>query len=112
MYVYSSIWNGGSWATCGGGVKSNWTQQPFLALDTDFSVTDSCRVDEAGTTELHQCYTNLYWSWYGNDPYLTLTQTQIEDLRWIKNNYVIYDYCTDLKRFNRTTPPDCARNWP
>ncbi|PTQ26483.1 hypothetical protein MARPO_1415s0001, partial [Marchantia polymorpha] len=111
MYIYSSIWNGESWATCGGGVKTDWSLQPFLASYTNFNVWNACEMRDYTQSSSHACFEKLYSSSYGQAPNLALTQSQIDDLRWIKYNYVIYDYCTDLKRFNWTAPPECARNW-
>ncbi|KAG6545864.1 hypothetical protein Mapa_012518 [Marchantia paleacea] len=116
MYIYSSIWNGESWATRGGRVKTDWSQQPFLASYTSFNVSNACAVksvsNSTGWSSAHNCYRQLYRSPYGRVPNLNLTQTQIEDLRWIQKGFVIYDYCTDLRRFKGVAPPECARNWP
>ncbi|KAG6553384.1 hypothetical protein Mapa_005119 [Marchantia paleacea] len=112
MYVYSSIWNGESWATRGGAEKCDWSQQPFVASYKEFDV-DSCRVDSHGEEheDTHECYKKLYSSWYGQPEFGKLTKKQVDDLKRIQYNYVIYDYCTDAGRFN-STPPECARNWP
>ncbi|OAE28583.1 hypothetical protein AXG93_2175s1670 [Marchantia polymorpha subsp. ruderalis] len=116
MYIYSSIWNGESWATRGGRVKTDWSQQPFLASYTAFNVSNACVVKSVTNStrwsSSHNCYRQLYRSPYGRAPNLNLTQTQIDDLRWIQKGFVIYDYCTDLKRFKGVAPPECARNWP
>ncbi|BBN03329.1 xyloglucan:xyloglucosyl transferase [Marchantia polymorpha subsp. ruderalis] len=109
MYVYSSIWNGEDWATCGGKEKTDWNLQPFAASYKDFEI-DSCTVHE-DHNDIHDCYEKLYSSGYGQPENRKLSQKQIQDLKRIQYNYVIYDYCTDAKRFN-TTPPECARNWP
>ncbi|KAL3699475.1 hypothetical protein R1sor_017497 [Riccia sorocarpa] len=114
LYLVSSLWDGSPWCTQGGRIPIDWTQAPFTAEYTDFQI-DACAIYNApyGTQdELTACSNQVYSSWYGNEPNLALTQTQIDDLRWIKSNYIIYDYCTDLERFNYTTPPECARNWP
>ncbi|KAL2632178.1 hypothetical protein R1flu_016864 [Riccia fluitans] len=118
MYIYTSIWDGSSWATCGGGIPADWSLAPFIASYTDFNVKDACAIYHpevqpyGSPDEINACRSKLYGSWYGNDPNLALTQTQIDELRWIKNDYVIYDYCSDLERFNWVAPPECARNWP
>lgn len=110
MYIYSSIWNGEAWATRGGRDKCDWSKAPFVASYTGFDV-DACTVETGADWEIHQCYTKLFNSWYGDAAHKNLTSQQVDDLRWIKSNYIIYDYCSDTKRFN-TTPPECAVNWP
>lgn len=113
MYIYSSIWNGESWATRGGREKINWAGQPFQPSYTAFNVSDACPVKKtSGYSDLHGCYSKVYRSPYGRRPNLALTQTQINDLRRIKNGFLIYDYCTDLKRFKGVAPRECAKNWP
>ncbi|KAG6553386.1 hypothetical protein Mapa_005121 [Marchantia paleacea] len=112
MYVYSSIWNGELWATRGGAEKTDWSLQPFVASYKDFDV-DSCAVHSHGENQddSHKCYKKLYSSWYGQADAGKLTKKQVDDLKRIQYNYVIYDYCTDAERFE-VTPPECARNWP
>lgn len=112
MYVYSSIWNGELWATRGGADKCDWNQAPFVASYKEFDV-DSCPVHSHGDeyVDSHECYKKLHSSWYGSSEAGKLTKKQVDDLKRIQYNYVIYDYCTDVKRFN-STPPECARNWP
>ncbi|KAG6545862.1 hypothetical protein Mapa_012516 [Marchantia paleacea] len=113
MYIYSSIWNGKSWATEGGRVKTNWTQQPFLASYKDFKVSDACAVKNSSDFAAnHNCYRKLHRRDYGQVSSLRLSPMQIQDLRLIKQRFLIYDYCTDLKRFNGVAPPECGRNWP
>ncbi|KAL2621150.1 hypothetical protein R1flu_001355 [Riccia fluitans] len=113
MYIYSSIWNGDSWATRGGQVKTNWTAQPFVASYSGFGENNACGVkNSSSTTDLHACYTKLYQSSYGQPPNLALSQAQISHLKFVHDKYLIYDYCTDLKRFGGVQPPECGRNWP
>ncbi|BFI31898.1 xyloglucan:xyloglucosyl transferase [Marchantia polymorpha subsp. ruderalis] len=109
MYAIASIWNGEAWATEGGRIKVDWTQAPFIPSYTGWNVSNACKVhNTTGTDDLHACYRKVYQSSYGRAPNLALSQTQIADLRWVKQNYVIYDYCTK----NATATPECARNWP
>lgn len=109
MYAIASIWNGEAWATEGGRIKVDWTQAPFIASYTGWNVSNACEVhNTTGTDDLHACYRKVYQSSYGRAPNLALSQTQIADLRWVKQNYVIYDYCTK----NAAATPECARNWP
>ncbi|OAE33715.1 hypothetical protein AXG93_601s1010 [Marchantia polymorpha subsp. ruderalis] len=81
MYIYSRIWNGESWATCGGGVKTDWSLQPFLASYTNFNVWNACEIRDYTVSSSHACFEKLYSSSYGQAPNLALTQAQIDDLR-------------------------------
>ncbi|KAL3675348.1 hypothetical protein R1sor_025296 [Riccia sorocarpa] len=113
MYIYSTIWNGETWATQGGRVKTNWTAQPFVASYTGLGKNNACGVkDSSSTRDLHACYAMLYQSSYGQPPNLALSQTQISQLKLVHDKYLIYDYCTDLNRFGGVQPPECGRNWP
>ncbi|KAL2613500.1 hypothetical protein R1flu_025192 [Riccia fluitans] len=118
MFIYTSIWDGSTWATCGGTVPADWSLAPFKASYSNFNTKDACAVTTepppyyATPEDVSLCSSQADQSWYGNDPNLALTQTQIDDLRWIKSNYIVYDYCTDLERYNWTVPPECAVNWP
>ncbi|BBN07120.1 xyloglucan:xyloglucosyl transferase [Marchantia polymorpha subsp. ruderalis] len=111
MYIYSSIWNGEKWATRGGADKTDWSQQPFLASYTEFDVENACKVKGENDNEINVCNEQLKTSSYNDAAHQTLTDVQIEDLRRTRDQYIIYDYCTDAKRFN-VTPVECAINWP
>lgn len=78
MSVYSSLWNGDDWATRGGLVKINWAHAPFIASYRNF------QADPTGAPPTF-------------DP---------SKLSWVKQKYMVYDYCTDRKR-NPSTPPEC-----
>ncbi|XP_051151015.1 probable xyloglucan endotransglucosylase/hydrolase protein 25 isoform X2 [Andrographis paniculata] len=87
MKLYSSIWNADQWATQGGRVKTDWTLAPFTASYRNF-YADTCRA-------------GCRWMSEELDP------TAREKLRWVRRNFMIYDYCTDAKRFPRGFPPEC-----
>ncbi|KAG6545863.1 hypothetical protein Mapa_012517 [Marchantia paleacea] len=120
MYIYSSIWNGEEWATCGGTVKPDWTQQPFVASYTNFNVSNACSVQSiSGHDAMNSCYEKLHQSSYGRAPNLALSQKQIDDLRWIRHNYLIYDYCKETVnekiegvKSEFQLASECLRNWP
>ncbi|KAJ7550975.1 hypothetical protein O6H91_07G127800 [Diphasiastrum complanatum] len=103
MRIFSSLWNGDSWATRGGLQKLNWTHAPFIATYQGFSV-DACQWSDSGSLE--SCATSNS-GWWNNAAFQTLDSDSQSKLKWVQQNYMIYDYCTDTKRFT-TTPTDCT----
>ncbi|XP_073159208.1 xyloglucan endotransglucosylase protein 1-like [Henckelia pumila] len=93
MRVYCSLWNADDWATQGGRVKTDWTKAPFVATYRNFNIVSSKPGDSLNN--------NQAW------------QTQALDangrnrLRWVQQNYMIYNYCTDTKRFPQGIPAEC-----
>ncbi|GMP47919.1 hypothetical protein CsSME_00015464 [Camellia sinensis var. sinensis] len=89
MRIIGSIWNADLWATRGGVVKINWTQAPFIAYYRKFhakaclwsSVTSSCNSNTS--------------SWFTQE----LNPKSQERLKWVQNNYMIYNYCTAVNKF-------------
>lgn len=92
MGVFSSIWNGDSWATQGGLVKIDWSHAPFVAAYRNF-----------------QSYEAVASSMEGSDESEPLTPGQKNKLDWVKRNYMIYDYCEDKQRYP-VPPPECFIN--
>ncbi|KAF3341419.1 xyloglucan endotransglycosylase family protein [Carex littledalei] len=103
--VYSSIWNADDWACQGGRVKTNWTQQPFVANYLNF-VDNGCQY--TGTNSILTC--NDPSNWFFNSQYKQLTQPQLNTMNSIRNQYLVYNYCTDTKRFNGNFPPECFKS--
>ena len=97
MSLYGTIWNGDSWATEGGRVKINWMYAPFTASYTDFSF-DAC---SGGATST--CASTRWWN---QGSYMALNANQISQLKWVRENWMIYDYCWDKTRYN-VTPTEC-----
>ncbi|XP_050220176.1 xyloglucan endotransglucosylase protein 7-like [Mercurialis annua] len=94
MRIYSTIWNGDDWATRGGLVKTDWAKAPFTSSFTNFTAkacvwSSSCSPhDKWLKEELHVA--------------------SLQRLKWVQNKYMIYDYCTDTKRFAHGLPPECS----
>ncbi|RDX96165.1 putative xyloglucan endotransglucosylase/hydrolase protein 23 [Mucuna pruriens] len=90
--IYSSIWNADDWATRGGLVKTDWTQAPFTASFRNFRV-NGC-VWSNGVSSCKSSNSS-------DKPWLSeqLDSTNQKMLKWVQKNYMIYDYCTDIKRF-------------
>ncbi|KAM7252742.1 hypothetical protein ACFE04_008251 [Oxalis oulophora] len=100
MRVYSSIWDAEEWATRGGLVKTDWSQAPFTASYMNFNA-DGC-VWSNGKTSCGSGST----TWSGQE----LDSAAQQRLNWVKKNYMIYNYCTDAKRFPQGFPKECSIN--
>lgn len=97
MKVYSSLWDAEDWATQGGRVKTDWSKAPFTAYYRNFNAIDVCNGNSSS-------------------PSTCLKRNQGLDaaarnkLRWVQSKYMIYNYCSDLKRFPHGLPPECKRS--
>ncbi|KAK9132376.1 hypothetical protein Scep_011904 [Stephania cephalantha] len=107
MRIYSSLWNAKDWATRGGLVKTDWTKAPFTAYYRNFNA-NACT--GSSSTSSSSCSSS---SKFGNALTENSWQTQELDamsrrrLRWVQKNYMIYNYCSDFKRFPQGPPPEC-----
>lgn len=81
MKLYSSIWNADEWATRGGLIKIDWAQAPFTASYRGFN---NRPVNPQEVDPINE-----------------------QKLKWVQQNYMIYNYCTDAKRFPQGFPPEC-----
>ncbi|XP_042050889.1 probable xyloglucan endotransglucosylase/hydrolase protein 23 [Salvia splendens] len=98
MWIFSSLWDAEDWATRGGLVKTDWTQAPFTASYRNFN-------ELACTSASGSCSNNSSAnSWFSQ----SLDNTGIERIKWVQKNYMIYNYCTDSKRFPNGFPPECS----
>ncbi|KAA0058297.1 xyloglucan endotransglucosylase/hydrolase protein 22-like isoform X1 [Cucumis melo var. makuwa] len=105
MRIYSSLWNADNWATRGGLVKTDWTQAPFEASYRNFSVESDC----VWSSESSSC-TSVSSSSSTSDQWISQDLNTINQkrLKWVQDNYMIYNYCTDFKRFPQGLPPECT----
>ncbi|OWM73309.1 hypothetical protein CDL15_Pgr001423 [Punica granatum] len=103
MRVYSSLWNADDWATMGGLVKTDWSKAPFIASFRSFNA-NAC-VYSGGRSS---CPGRS--SARGGNAWKTqaLDANGREKLRWVQRNFMIYNYCTDRKRFPRGLPTECT----
>ncbi|KAI4317401.1 hypothetical protein L6164_025270 [Bauhinia variegata] len=94
MRIYSSLWNADDWATRGGLVKTDWSKAPFTAYYRNFKATEFS--------------TNSYSdaNWQSNE----LDAYGRRRLRWVQKYFMIYNYCSDLKRFPQGLPVECRRS--
>ncbi|EYU38970.1 hypothetical protein ABFS82_07G074400 [Erythranthe guttata] len=91
MRIYSSLWNADDWATRGGLVKTDWSKAPFTAYYRNFLV-------QTGGSK----FSNGAWQNQELDAYSR------RRLRWVQKNFMIYNYCTDFKRFPQGFPLECT----
>ncbi|KAJ4709357.1 Xyloglucan endotransglucosylase/hydrolase family protein [Melia azedarach] len=105
MRIYSSFWNADDWATRGGLVKTDWTQAPFTASYRNFKA-EAC-VWKNGVSSCAS--SNSPSATQGSSAWLSqeLDSTSQDRLKWVQNNYMIYNYCTDAKRFPQGFPTEC-----
>ncbi|KAI8551121.1 hypothetical protein RHMOL_Rhmol06G0160600 [Rhododendron molle] len=100
MNVYSSIWCGDSWATQGGSVKTDWAYAPFTASYENLEVY-SCQDSSGSSSSCSGSSSTAPWLTQQLDVGL---QAQLLS---VQNKYMMYDYCTDYKRFPQGCPAEC-----
>ncbi|XP_015081688.1 probable xyloglucan endotransglucosylase/hydrolase protein 25 [Solanum pennellii] len=93
MKLYSSLWNADEWATRGGLIKTDWAQAPFTASYRNFNA-NICN-NNNNNNSCKYLVENL-------DP------VNEEKLRRVQQKYMIYNYCTDNKRFPQGFPLECS----
>ncbi|XP_059459610.1 probable xyloglucan endotransglucosylase/hydrolase protein 23 [Corylus avellana] len=101
MRIYSSLWNADDWATRGGLVKTDWSQAPFTASYRNFKA-DAC-IWSSGASSCTSSSSTTSNSWLSQE----LDTANQDRLKWVQKNYMIYNYCTDAKRFPQGLPPEC-----
>ncbi|KAK4337546.1 hypothetical protein RND71_042033 [Anisodus tanguticus] len=104
MRIYSSLWNADDWATRGGLVKTDWSQAPFSASYRNFNA-NACIPNSPSSCNSNSA-TSTSSSWLNEE----LDNTSQERLKWVQKNYMVYNYCTDSKRFPQGFPADCVQN--
>lgn len=102
MRIHSSLWNADDWATRGGLVKTDWTQAPFTASYRNFRA-DACVVSSGKSSCGGSASSGGNQAWLSEE----LDNTKQERLEWVQKNYMIYNYCSDSKRFPQGFPPEC-----
>ncbi|XP_022753378.1 xyloglucan endotransglucosylase/hydrolase protein 22-like [Durio zibethinus] len=101
MRIYSSLWNADDWATRGGLVKTDWSKAPFTASYRNFKA-DAC-VWSSGKSSCSSSSQSRP-AWLSQE----LDTTSQQRLQWVQKNYMIYNYCTDTKRFPQGLPKECT----
>lgn len=98
MRIHSSLWNADDWATRGGLVKTDWSQAPFTASYRNFNA-EAC----VATTGTASSCGDGSAAWLSE----VLDSSKQDSLKWVQENYMIYNYCSDSKRFPQGFPPEC-----
>ncbi|XP_009621801.1 putative xyloglucan endotransglucosylase/hydrolase protein 26 [Nicotiana tabacum] len=106
MGVYSSLWNADNWATRGGLDKIDWTNAPFIAKYRNFAPR-AC--PWYGPGSISHCAAPTPNNWYTSPEYSQLSYAKQGQMNWVRNNYMIYDYCKDTTRFNGQIPGECFK---
>ncbi|XP_038699248.1 probable xyloglucan endotransglucosylase/hydrolase protein 23 [Tripterygium wilfordii] len=101
MRIHSSLWNADDWATRGGLVKTDWSKAPFTASYRNFKA-DACVWSNGKSS----CNSGSNSGWLSEE----LDDSKQGGLKWVQQNYMIYNYCTDTKRFPQGIPAECAAN--
>ncbi|KAK9136915.1 hypothetical protein Sjap_007509 [Stephania japonica] len=105
MKLYSSLWNADDWATSGGKEKTDWSKAPFTASYSSFHI-DGC--DAATPQEIKTCATSGM-KWWDQKAFQDLDGYQYRRLKWVRQKFTIYNYCTDRSRYP-SVPPECVRD--
>ncbi|KAK4769840.1 hypothetical protein SAY87_030372 [Trapa incisa] len=104
MRLYASLWNADDWATMGGRVKTDWTNAPFTSSFRNFNANACIRAP--GSSSCIRTDTNQDSTWQDQ----TLDAAGRNRIRWVQQKYMIYNYCTDVKRFPQGLPPECKQS--
>ncbi|PKI76264.1 probable xyloglucan endotransglucosylase/hydrolase protein 26 [Punica granatum] len=106
MWLYSSLWNADDWATQGGRIKTDWSNAPFMANYRNFRPR-ACTW--FGPESIAKCTAHTPSNWWTSHVYSQLSNAQQGQMNWVRDNYMIYNYCQDYKRFNWNMPPECFK---
>ncbi|RZC66853.1 hypothetical protein C5167_010530 [Papaver somniferum] len=104
MRIYSSLWNADDWATRGGLVKTDWSHAPFTASYRNFNANACVATPSTASSCAAKSKASGNNAWFSQE----LDSTNQKRMRWVQKNYMIYNYCTDKKRFSQGMPPECA----
>ncbi|CAO2814802.1 unnamed protein product [Amaranthus hypochondriacus] len=104
MRMYSSLWNADDWATQGGRVKTDWSKAPFIASYRNFNANNAC-IWLSGIISCRSDHHSMSSkAWLSQE----LDSISLKRMKWVQNNYMIYNYCTDIKRFPKGLPKECV----
>ncbi|KAF3789871.1 putative xyloglucan endotransglucosylase/hydrolase protein 23 [Nymphaea thermarum] len=104
MRLYSSLWDAEDWATRGGLVKTDWSQAPFTAQFRDLTIEAGAWTGSAAWINRRGSRKLPAWMNQG----LVNSYSDQEKLAWVQKNYMVYNYCNDLRRFPQGLPKECS----
>ncbi|KAL2227460.1 xyloglucan endotransglucosylase/hydrolase protein 9-like [Sesamum indicum] len=108
MGVHGSLWNADDWATQGGRVKTNWSHSPFVVKFQSFEI-DACQLSPDGADDpVVKCGKSGQF-WWDKPVVKEVNKQRKRLLKWIRHNFLIYDYCQDVARFNDGMPRECLQ---
>lgn len=108
MRLYSSLWDAEEWATRGGIVKTDWSKAPFTAYYRNFNA-DACvwnsssGASSCSWTGPMAAILSSQNTWFNQE----LDGISYRRMRWVQRKYMIYNYCSDMKRFPTGRPREC-----
>ncbi|PIN12296.1 Xyloglucan:xyloglucosyl transferase [Handroanthus impetiginosus] len=106
MGLRSSICNAGSWAARGGLDKIDLCNAPFAARLRHFRGR-ACKY--MGPHSIRQRGAHTPANWWSSVACTQLSNDKLTKLNWARNNYMIYDYYNDFKKYNGLMPGECSK---
>lgn len=105
MSLYTTIWDGSSWATSGGRYKVDYKYAPFVSEFKDL-VIQGCAVDPiqqipTSSSNCHQPSTAE------DEDYAVVTPERRLAMRKFRQKYMTYSYCYDVLRYP-VPQPECV----
>ena len=97
MRVYASLWEAEHWATRGGLEKTDWSKAPFTAYYRNYNV-EGC----VWANGKSSCPKKSHWFTK------KLGKGGMNKVKWAQRKYMVYNYCTDKKRFPQGVPAVCT----
>ncbi|CAM6116211.1 unnamed protein product [Calypogeia fissa] len=103
MGVSTCIYDASDWATESGRVRVNYAYAPFslnfVAFDFEACVAQGQSVGSCGT--------NYSGNWWEGSEYQTFNSDWQNQMAWVREYYLQYDYCLDTNRY-QTPPVECS----
>ncbi|KAG6401959.1 hypothetical protein SASPL_138827 [Salvia splendens] len=108
MGIYGSLWNADDWATQGGRVKTNWTNAPFVVTFNSLEI-DACAFlsDKADDVDAVAKCGKSGQFWWDKPVVKEEHKRRRKQLKWVRDNFLVYDYCRDVGRFPQGLPKEC-----
>ncbi|KAL8142393.1 hypothetical protein V2J09_015425 [Rumex salicifolius] len=114
MTVYTTIWDASDWATSGGKYPVDYKYAPFVSslgklemsgcLYNQNSNSQTCPYKGSSTTSSSRPSS---LDPVDGEPFVKLSQQQIQGLKWSRSKYMVYSYCNDRRRY-KVLPAECS----